>query len=103
MDPNIDNWHCNMCKLCNRSDDKQCRESCRRCGTFLFSEDKVNVYQNPHMPYLSSTYYHYPYNTRRIINPINRYYYTRIRPVDTKRQVNSYYRPNMSNYIFYKY
>ena len=57
MNPNVDNWHCNMCRMCNRYDDVSCRESCRRCSTYLFSEDSYNAYPLGMIsPYTANTF-----------------------------------------------
>ena len=61
MNSRVDNWHCNICRACNRSEDYMCRKSCRLCGTYLFSEDKINVYNNPFNPYSTDYAYTFPH------------------------------------------
>ncbi len=85
MNPNrnVQNWHCNTCRMCNRYDSPDCQESCRMCGEYMFSEDKKNVFTNPFNPYKYQSYYYYPTNIHRPF-----YYY--IRP------------QNLLNRMFYK-
>ena len=62
------NFHCNLCRSCHRQDDYQCRESCRLCGTYLFSDDKKTQFTNPYNPYSYISMYHYPYQTYKSHN-----------------------------------
>ena len=70
MNRSIDNWHCNICRACNRNPTYLCRKSCRLCSTYLFSEDKVNLYHNFFQPYRTDYAYKYPYRNTNLL-----YYY----------------------------
>lgn len=58
----LDNSACDVCRFCYRSQNLNCREACKRCGIYMFSDDTTNIY-NVGYPQPSLTAYPQPYPT----------------------------------------